>query len=178
MKVNELLMNIKNKDFKLERGLQIKTYLPMEAKKAIAQGIIYDCTSEENGVVKVDSVQRYMSYVRYMITSHTDLEYTDDNYDALCSTEYGDITLLNAIMDCFDSDAKECLRILNLMTDDLIHDNSIESTVGKLIYNINGAIGTFIEEMRNKFRNLDLNDMVPEGTDISQLADILKIVDK
>ena len=37
MKVNELLMNIKNKDFKLERGLQIKTYLPMEAKKAIAQ---------------------------------------------------------------------------------------------------------------------------------------------
>ena len=81
-------------------------------------------------------------------------------------------------MDCFDSDAKECLRILNLMTDDLIHDNSIESTVGKLVYNINSAIGTFIEEMRNKFRNLDLNDMVPEGTDISQLADILKIVGK
>lgn len=112
MKVNELLMNIKNKDFKLERGLQVKTYLPIEVKKAVAQGIIYDCTSEENGVVKVDSVQRYMSYVRYMITSHTDLEYTDDNYDALCSTMYEDTTLLNAIMDCFDSDAKECLRIL------------------------------------------------------------------
>ena len=76
MTVNELLMNIKNKEFSLERGLQVKKYLPMEVKKTIAQGIIYDCTNEADGVIKVDSVQRYLSYVKYMITMHTNLEYT------------------------------------------------------------------------------------------------------
>ena len=44
MKVQELLANIKNKDFNLERGLQVKKYLPIELKKTIAQSIIYDCT--------------------------------------------------------------------------------------------------------------------------------------
>ena len=98
MKVQELLMNIKNKEFKLEKGLEVKKYLPMEAKKTIAKAIIYDCTSDEDGIVKVDSVQRYMSYVRYMITTHANLKYTDEDYDALCSTEYGETTLLNAII--------------------------------------------------------------------------------
>ena len=73
MKVQELLANIKNKDFNLERGLQVKKYLPIELKKTIAQSIIYDCTDNESGATKVDSVQRYMSYVRYMITMHTNL---------------------------------------------------------------------------------------------------------
>ena len=73
MKVQELLMNIHNKEFNLERGLQVKKYLPMEAKKTIAQGIIYECTREENGIIFVDSVQRYMSYVKYMLNMHTNL---------------------------------------------------------------------------------------------------------
>lgn len=78
MTVKELLMNIHNKDFNLERGLQVKKYLPIEAKKTIAQGIIYDCTNEEDGVIKVDSVQKYLSYVKYMITMHTNFAYTDE----------------------------------------------------------------------------------------------------
>ena len=101
MKVQELVMNIKNKEFKLEKALEVKKYLPIEVKKTIAQSIIYDCTNDELGVIKVDSVQRYMSYVRYMIVAHTNLIYTDEDYDMLCSTEYGDTTLLNAIMDYF-----------------------------------------------------------------------------
>lgn len=178
MKVNTLLMNIKNKEFKLEKGLELKKYLPMEVKKTIAQAIIYDCTNEEFGVIKVDSVQRYMSYVRYMITSHTNLEYTDEDYDALCSTEYGESNLLNAIMDCFEKDAKECSRILNLMTDDLVYENSIECTVGKLLYHLNNSSRTLVEKINNKIDDVGLNDIVPDGTNISRLKNILDIFDK
>jgi hypothetical protein len=179
MKVQALLMNIKNKDFSLERGLEVKKYLPIEVKKTIAQAIIYDCTSEEAGVIKVDSVQRYMSYVRYMITTHTNLDYTDEDYDALCSTKYGENNLLNAIMDCFAEDAKECTRILNLMTDDLVYENSTSVIVGKLLYSINGSLGTFIKGMKDKIGELGVGDVVPEeGVNAKQLINILNTISK
>lgn len=165
MKVKELLLNIKNKEFNLERELQVKKYLPIEVKKTIAQGIIYDCTNEEDGVIKVDSVQRYMSYVRYMITTHTNLEYTDEDYDVLCSTEYGDTTLLNEIIDCFGADAKECSRILNLMMDDYMQEMSIEFTIAKFLHGLNKSIDSLVGQVNEKFNDIDLKSLIPDDVD-------------
>lgn len=170
MKVQELLMNIKNKEFKLERGLEIKKYLPIEVKKTIAQAIIYDCTSDEDGVVKVDSVERYMSYVRHMIVTHTNLEYTDENYDVLCSTEYGETNLLNEIIECFGEDAKECTRILNLMMDDYMQEMTIEFTVAKFLNGLSESIGGFAK----KIGGFDLGSMIPDNVDMNKLGAFLQ----
>lgn len=175
MKVQELLMNIKSKEFKLETGLQVKKYLPIEVKRTVAQSIIYECTNEEFGLTKVDSVQRYMSYVKYMITTHTNLEYTDENYDALCSTKYGETTLLNAIMDCFGDDAKECSRILNLMTDDLVYENSIEFTFGRVLYKLNNALDSLAGTIQKKLDGFDLNGIMPKGVNAEQITNILSM---
>ena len=171
MKINELLMNIHNKEFNLERGLQVKKYLPMETKKTIAQGIMYECTNNESGITKIDSVQRYMSYVKYMITMHTNLEYTNENYDVLCSTMYGDKTLLNAIMDCFEADAKECSRILNLMSDDVSYNNSIEVAIGKFLYNLNNSLSNVTNRLQDKINGIDL-----DGLDIDRLKKFLNTI--
>lgn len=176
MKINELMMSIHNKGFNLEKRLEVKKYLPMEAKKTIAQSIIYDCTSEDSGITKVDSVERYMSYVRHMITTHTNLEYVDEDYDKLCSTEYGETTLLNAIMGCFDADAKECTRILNLMTDDLIYANSIEVTVGKFLYNINNSLGGLTEGLAGQIKDFDFANVLPKDINTEQFANILNMI--
>lgn len=173
MKMNELLMNIHNKDFNLEKGLQVKKYLPIEVKKTIAQGIIYECTNEEDGAVKFDSVQRYLSYVKYMITMHTNLEYTDKDYDALCSAEYEDTTLLNAIIECFGEDAKECSRILNLMMDDYMHEVSIEFTVAKFLYELNNSIGCIAEKINQKIDGIDVQSMIPNDVNKEQLSAFL-----
>ena len=173
MKVKELLMNIHNKDFNLERELQVKKYLPIEVKKTIAQGIIYDCTSEEGGVVKVDSVQRYLSYVRYMITMHTNLEYTDEDYDTLCSAEYIETALLNAIMSCFEADAKECSRILDLMTDDYMQEFTIESTVAKFLGGLSKSISGIADKINEQIGSIDVKSMIPEDTDKEKLSKFL-----
>lgn len=179
MKIDNLLMSIHNKDFDLEKRLEVRKYIPMETKKTIAQSIIYDCTSEESGVIRVDSVERYMSYVRHMITTHTNLEYTDEDYDKLCVTKYGEGTLLNAIMDCFADDAKECTRVLNLMTDDLVYDNSINVVIGKLLYSIGDSLGTFITGMKDKVGELGIKDVISGGKmDVKQLKDILNLIGK
>lgn len=173
MKINELLTNIKNKEFNLERGLQVKKYLPMEVKKTIAKGIIYDCTEVEDGVIKVDSVQKYLSYVKYMITMHTNFAYTDEDYDALCSTQYGETCLLNAILDCFKDDAKECVRILNFMMDDYLRDFSMESSVARFLNNLSNTISDLSEKINSKFKDIDVNSMIPEGLDTDKLNDFL-----
>lgn len=174
MKVQELLANIKNKEFNLEKGLQVKKYLPIEVKKTIAQGIIYDCTNDDNGAIKVDSVERYMSYVRYMITYHTNLEYTDDDYDMLCSTEYNGTNLLNAVIDLFGEDAKECSRILNLMMDDYMQEMSVEVNITRFLNNLNNYIGQFADKIIQKTDDIDLKSIIPEYMDMNKLNKFLQ----
>lgn len=167
MKVQELVVNINNNGFKLSEALEVKTYIPMALKKVIAQSIIYECTNSEGGVIKVDSVQRYISYIRYMITTHTNLEYTDEDYDTLCSTEYQDTVLLNAVLGSFGDDAQECSRILNLMIDDYMQDMRVEVTIARFL----NELGQSLEGLVDK---LDLGAIIPDSMDINKLSTFLQ----
>lgn len=170
MKINELLMAINNIDFNMEKELEVKKYLPIEEKKLIAQGIIYECTERVNGTIKVDSVQRYLSYVKYMILRHTNLEYTQEDYDELCSTG-----VLNDIMECFGEDAQECSRILNLMMDDYMQEVTLEFTVAKFLDNISGMIEGLAEKLNNQVEGLNLSSIIPSDIDANKLANFLNM---
>ena len=171
MKINELLMNIKNKSFKLN-GLElgVKKYLPIQEKQMIAQLIINECTEEVNGVIKLDSIKQYLSYVKYMIKFHTNLEYADDDYDTLCATEYMETNLLNAIISCFGTDAEECSRILNLMLDDYMRDNSIECSVGRFLSDLSENINS----LSAAFSTIDINSILPKDIDTERFNQFLK----
>ena len=173
MKIAELLMSIHNKDFNLEKRLEVKKYLPIELKKTIAQSIIYECVTEQNGVVQVDSVQRYMAYVRRMITAHTNLAYTDEDYDVLCSTEYGESTLLNEIVACFENDANECNRILDLMMDDYLENNSAANQIVVVANMLFGSVNKALSAIAGKINELDINKMLPKDFDMGKLTNFL-----
>ena len=174
MKINDLLRNMQDVDFNLEESLEIKKYLPIEVKKTIAQGVIYECTNEEDGISKIDSVQRYLSYVKYMIIMHTNLEYKDEDYDTICSVEYHDTTLLNAIIGYFGEDANECSRILNLVTDDYMRESSIEFTIARFLNKLNNSISDLADKINYKIDGLDISDMVPSDVDKEQLSAFLR----
>lgn len=175
MKVQELLMSIHRKDFNLEKELQVKKYLPIEEKKLIAQGIIYECTENANGAIKVDSVQQYLSYVKYMILRHTNLEYNAEDYDKLCSTKYGETSLLNAIFDSFPEDAKECSKILNFMMEDLMQENSINFVVAKFLNNLNLKLETVMDTINAKTQELNLDSIIPSDADLGQIKRFLDL---
>lgn len=168
MKIQELLMAIHCKDFNMEKEIQVKKYLPIEEKKLIAKGIIYECTEEVNGVIKVDSVQQYLSYVKYMILRHTNLEYTPEDYDILCSNN-----LLNDIMECFGEDAQECSRILNLMMDDYMQESTIEFTVAKFLDNLSGIVEGLAEKLNFQVENMNLSSVISKDMDANKLANFL-----
>lgn len=168
MKIFELIENMSREDFDMATELQVKKYLPIEEKKLIAQGIMYECIEEVDGALKVDSVQRYLSYVKYMILRHTNLEYTHADYDALC--EHG---LLDKIIECFGEDAAECSRILNLMMDDRMREMSIEFTVAKFLGNLAGELGGLSEKFSQKIENMDFGSVIPKGVDANRLVNFL-----
>lgn len=174
MKIAELMMNIHRKDFNMEKELQVKKYLPFELKRALAQKITEECAIENDGVLKIDSVKRYLSYVRYMITSHTNLQYTDKDYDTLCSTTYHDSTLLNAIMKCFEGDATECSRILNLVTDDFVREHSIENVVSKFLHNLNNSLDTITSNLGEKINSFDIKTLLPQDFDGEKMNKFLQ----
>lgn len=173
MKVQNLVENIKNNNFDLIAELEVKEYLPIELKKTIAQGIIFACTDDSEGVIKVDSVQRYLSYVEHMIKYHTNLEYTEEDYDVLCSTMYGDGNLLNAIMECFGSDAQECSRILDLMMGDYMQENTIEFSVAKFLNGLAGSLDGIADALNDKIDDFDLKSMIPKDVDLKQVMSFL-----
>ena len=174
MKVQELLMSIHNKEFDLEKRLEVKKYLPIEMKKTIAEAIIYESINEYNGAIQVDSLKRYLSYVKYMIVYHTNLEYSDEHYDALCSTEYGNSTLLNEIVTLFKGDANECTRILDLMMDDYLENHSASTQVIVAVNQFLGGLNDIIKSFEGKISSLNLQDMIPEGVDVNLLFDFLQ----
>lgn len=169
MTIKQLLENIKNDRFDMEQALQIKKYLPMEQKKLIAQGIIYECTDSTDGFIKVDSVQQYLSYIKFMIKHHTNLEYTYEDYDVLCSTDYNGDTLLNAIINCFEADAKECTRIMKLTTDDYLQNNSLAAQVGSIVQGVNRLLSS----IESKVDDFNIDSIMPNDLDVNKLNTFL-----
>ena len=168
MKINELMMSIHRDNFDIEKELQVKNYLPMEEKKIIARGIIYECTENVDGVIKVDSVQQYLSYVKYMILHHTNLEYAQDDYDKLCSTVYGATSLLNAIISAFQGDANECNRILNLMLNDYVNNNAAENQIVMSINKFLNDLSRLAESLQEK-----ITDVIPSDLDMNMLKNFV-----
>ena len=163
MKINEFIANI-SAGFDIETELQVKKYLPIEEKKLIAKGIIYECTEEVDGVIKMDSVQRDLSYVKYMILRHTNLEYTSEDYDTLCADG-----LVDVIMKCFERDAAECRRILDLMLDDRMREASLEYTVAKFMQKLTNELSGFADKLGTKIDSIDLSTVLPKDMDANQL---------
>lgn len=174
MKVMEFIEKINAQDCDLENVLEIKKYLPIAMKKAIAQSIIYECTDDLDGTVKIDSVQRYLSYVKYMITYHTNLEYTDEDYDTISSIAYGRTNLLDAIINCFEYDAKECKKILNYMVDDYKRENGLESALIKFFDKAIIVMSDVSNKLTQNAEGFDMQNMLPDNVDKEKLSSFLK----
>lgn len=156
----------------IKRELDIKEYISFDEKKAIAQTILESCSSIRDGVIAVDSIQKYLLFTMAMISTYTNLEADEDMtiseaYDMFCSVKVDDGTLLDAIIKTFEVEYSRCNDILNMMTADLLAENNIEKQFGKFFANISDKINKFGDGLVNKIGDF--------GMDLSQL-DIDKLM--
>lgn len=156
----------------IRKTLEVREYVPFAEKQAVAQIVLTTCSNIEDGVVVIDSVQKYILFTISMISTYTNLEIDEDidSYDLLCSTLIGDETLLDCILKTFEKEYGRCLNILNMMTTDLLAENNIEKQVGRFLTGILSKVDILGEKLSSNLGE------IPEKLsqlDIDKLTDLI-----
>lgn len=176
MKVMEFIevMFKENSAKRIGAILETKKYLPIAEKRNIAESVIEACITDNDGFIKIDSLDKYIMFTIIVISNYTNLEFGVDgdylsDYDRLC--EAG---LLDAIISTFDKEYVRTNEILNMLLNDKLQNNSAEASIAKTVYNVDNYINKLIDMLKNKVEemNLDLNNF-NEDT----LKKLLRLVD-
>lgn len=162
----------------LRKELDPKEYIPFADKRELCKAVIDACCKKEGGLVKVDSVTRYIIFTISIISAYTNLEFSSgedydslDEYDMLC--EAG---LLNPILALIGEEYAACNNMLNMMMDDVIaNNNTVEAVLGhalsKVSDSLDDLIGAFadkVEEMEFDLSQIDIDkykgilDLIPK----------------
>jgi hypothetical protein len=158
----------------IKEKLEVKDYVPFVEKQSIAQVVLETCANMKDGVIAIDSIQKYIIFTIMVLSTYTNLEFDGDedleSYDALCSYQINDGTLLDEIVKTFEKEYVRCNDILNMMTADLMAENNIEKQVGKFLSGISEKIGNLGDSLIDKLGdfNMDLNQL-----DIDKVSDII-----
>lgn len=151
----------------IKRELGIITYLPFADKRELCKKVLDTCCTKEDGLVKVDSVTRYIIFTISVISKYTELEFNSDEeydsldeYDMLCESR-----LLNPILELIGDEYATCNNMLNMMMDDIVsNNNTVEAvlghTLGKLSDSLDNLIGAFadkVDEMELDLSKIDID---------------------
>lgn len=183
MKVIEFIETIKknpNQATAVCKKLIKTRYIPVLEKRQLAELVYANSTTIENGIVKIDSLSKYLIFTLLMLTNYTELEFTIDEtgaatetaiaeYDALC--ENG---LIGPIIAEFQEDYARANEIMNyVFQDNLAVNNTVEAVVGKMTNGILDIVGDFADKLGDKVdeMNFDLSDI-----DFSKLDGVLNLL--
>ena len=183
MKVMEFIETVKknpNQATAICKKLIKTRYIPVLEKRQLAELVYATSTEIENGVVKVDSLSKYLIFTLLMLTKYTELEFSvDDNgaateeaikeYDALCESG-----LLNPIIAEFQEDYARANEIMNyVFQDNLAVNNTVEAVVGKAATTLLNIVDSLANVLSNKVdeMNFDL-----ENVDMDALQNVLELL--
>lgn len=165
----------------IKKTLEVKDYLPFVEKRQLCARVLEACnTKDDSGLVKVDSVSRYIIFTISILSTYTNLEFSSDEddefdsldeYDMLCQND-----LLNPILDVIRPEYATCNNLLNMMMADIIaNNNTIENIVGTTTKKTLEIIDYFVKRLADKVEslNLDLSQI-----DIDKYKGILDLLPK
>jgi len=182
MNIQDFVQDFKNKGIKntqlkpnaigeyLQEHLEIKTYIPFDMKRRLAEMVVDVNTEEVDGVWKHDSINAYLSFIVAMVQSHTNLEFSGDpvaDYDILAENE-----LLAPIIELFRTDYNECDVVLKMALAAKLDENNISAIIGRFLNGVlvkldgvgevlKSAVGDFnIQDIMGKFNEEDLTKLV------------------
>ena len=116
----------------------------------------------DSGLVKVDSVSRYILFTITILSKYTNLEFSTgedsefdslDEYDMLCKNG-----LLNPVLDVIGAEYATCNNMLNMMMDDIIaNNNTVEGVLGSASNRLMDIISDFEMVLADKVESLNLD---------------------
>lgn len=163
MKINEFIeaMSKENNQRKISNILETKKYLPIAEKRRIAESVIAACTINDNGFLKVDSLDKYIMFTIVVISNYTNLEFGLEgdylsDYDKLCESG-----LLDSVIATFEKEYTRSNEVLNMMLVDKLQHNSMEASFASISNGVNNTLDKLIGLLSAKIddMNLDLNNL-------------------
>ena len=144
----------------INKELGVVDYVPFADKRELCKNVLDACCTKENGLVKVDSVTRYILFTIAVISQYTELEFNADEdydsldeYDMLCESR-----LLNPILELIGDEYAACNNMLNMMLEDIIaNNNTVEAVLGHTLGNVSDSLDGLIEVLAEKVENMELD---------------------
>jgi hypothetical protein len=144
----------------LKTELELKEYIPFADKRELCRAVIDACCTKEGGLIKVDSVTRYIIFTISIISKYTALEFNSgeeydslDEYDMLCESG-----LLNPILALIGDEYAACNNMLNMMMDDVIaNNNTVEAVLGYSLSKVSDSLDDLIDTFADKVNEMELD---------------------
>lgn len=169
MKINEFIeMYRKNRNINLKKVLEVKEYISVAHKQKIAELVLDSSLVEEDGILQINSLDRYLLFTIAVISMHTNLEFsTDDEDDDHSSLDDFDMLcengLLEKILDTFREDYNACQIVLDMMTSDMVKNyETLEKKILRFLNNIPDNIQKNFDSLENKNEILELISSIIE----------------
>lgn len=146
----------------IKKELEVKTYLPFVAKRELCERVLNTCnTRSDGGLVKVDSVSRYIIFTLTVISAYTNIEFSSgdaefdslDEYDMLCENH-----LLNPILEVIGEEYATCNNMLNMMMADIeANNNTVEAVLDYNLSKITDSVSDLIDVLAEKVEKMELD---------------------
>ena len=146
----------------IKKTLEVKDYVPFAEKRELCVQVLNACnTKDDSGLIKVDSVSRYIIFTLSIISKYTNLEFSSgedeidslDEYDMLCQA-----VLLNPILDVIGAEYTTCTNMLNMMMDDIVsNNNTIENVISTVLSKLGDSVDGFIDVISDKVESMNLD---------------------
>lgn len=158
----------------IKQTLEVKDYISIKEKKQLVEDIISETVMYENGLLKFNGIDQYITYVMKCIEAYTNLELSDDiedDYDELSKTG-----LLEPITSVFAEEYKAVLTLLQMQCDYILMDNSISSKVGVFLTSVSSIIDKLANSLSNSVDNFDISKLNIDKKDIEKITEFLQAV--
>ena len=146
----------------IKKELEVKAYVPFAAKRELCERVLNACnTRSDGGLVKVDSVSRYIIFTLTVISAYTNIEFSAgdaefdslDEYDMLCENY-----LLNPILEVIGEEYTACNNMLNMMMADIeANNNTVEAVLDYNLSKIADSVGGLLDVLAEKVEEMDLD---------------------
>lgn len=161
----------------LNKTLEIKNYIPFSDKKRIAEMVVEQNSTVENGIVKIDSVGQFIGFIMAMLAAHTNLQInTEDpisDYDLL--SESG---LLEPIIAQFQKSYSENEVILKMVAADALIDNNLNAVIARFLDGILDKLDGVSDGLKNMIEGVDLKSILGKDLTEDNLSRLKGFLDK
>lgn len=158
------------------KTLEVKTYLPFNQRRKIAELIVSENTKEVDGIKRHNSIDAYISFIVHMLTAHTNLEFSNnpvEDYDLLSSSG-----LLQPIIETFQNSYNECDVLLKMTLELTLEDNNVNILVGKFLNSILVRLDIMADAVKEAIGNSGLQDIFGANFSEEDLAALSSMIDK